>query len=344
MKDEITIVDIAKAANVSISTVSRVLNGKSNVSPKTRQKVEQIIRESDYHPNILAKNLSTSHGNIIGIVIPDVRNPYYANIFVECEKYANEMGYFLLLCNFLNSPEMEKAYYDVLISQRVSAVIHLGGCVDELISDPVNVQYMNRLANHIPIVASGKMDGGDCYFVNFDNIYAVDQVMDYLLSLGHKRIAFVGGRGSVISTVQKRYRYLQLLEKNGLEYGDYYVAEGQTYDEEGGYRAMNQVLSRKDWPTAVIAVNDTSAIGVIKAIRERGLDIPEDISVVSFDDTYLTEVNEPELTSVNNNYDEFCKTLLQDVDFLLKGHPVPRNIEIKPRLVIRKSCCKVKNE
>ena len=340
MKDEITIVDIAKAAKVSISTVSRVINGKSNVNIHTKQKVEQAIKEYDYHPNILAKNLSTAHSNIIGIVIPDVRNPYYSNIFVECEKYANRMGYFLLLCNTLNSPEQEEAYYEVLKSHRVSAIIHIGGCMDDVISDSSCVRRINKVANYIPIIASGKLDGGDCYFVNFDNFYAMDQIMNYLLSLGHKKIAFVGGRDNVISTSQKIYRYQQILEKYGLKYGNNYIAMGQSYDEEGGYRAMKQVLSSKEWPTAVIAINDTSAIGIMKAIREKGLRIPDDISIVSFDDTYITEIADPELTSINNNYDEFCKTLLWNVDQLLKGNRIPRHVEIQPWLVIRNSCGK----
>lgn len=342
MRDEITIFDIAKAANVSISTVSRVLNGKSNVNLDTKQKVEQVIKEYDYHPNILAKNLGMSHSNIIGVVIPDVRNPYYANIFVECEKYAYEMGYSFLLCNFLNSPKLEESYYEALIVHRVSAIIHIGGRVDELVSDSAYVDKINRVANYIPIIASGKLDGGDCYFVNIDNISAVDQIMNYLLSLDHRKIALVGGRGNVISTVQKRSRYKQIMEKNGLKYEDYYISDGQTYDEEGGYEAMRRILAKDDWPTAVIAINDTSAIGIIKAIREKGMKIPDDISVASFDDTYITEIMDPELTSVNNNYDEFCKTLLENVNQLLNGKRVPRNVEILPKLVIRKSCSKRK--
>ncbi len=339
MSDEITIVDIAKEANVSITTVSRVLNGKGNVNINTKQKVEEIIQKYDYYPNIVAKNLCTPHGNIIGVVMPDVRNPHYANIFVGCEKYANDMGYSLLLCNTLNSSELEEKYYEALIAQRVSAIVHIGGRVDELVSDPAYVEHINRIANQIPIIASGKLDGGDCYFVNIDHRAAIDQVMEYLLSLGHKDIALVGGRGDVISTVQKRFRYQQILAKNGLKYGTSYIAEGNTYDDAGGYSAMQKILAGKIIPTAVIAINDISAIGVIRAIHNHGLKIPEDISVASFDDTYITEITEPELTSVNNNYNEYCKTVMQNADALLKGKRVPRYMEIEPKLVIRNSCC-----
>lgn len=343
IKKQVTIYDIAKEAGVSVSTVSRVLTNNANVSKDKKDKVERLIEKYDYKPNAMARGLSETKSNVIGIIASDIRNPFYATLFVECEKAANEYGYRVVLCNSLNNKELEDLQLENLESQRVEAIVQIGGRVDELISDSKYVERVNRIANKIPIIITGKLDGADCYQVNLDEGKSMELILDYLITNGHRDIALIGGRKDVKTTVEKQLRFKQILSRYGIEYCKEFILDGYNYDETGGYQGMQKLFEVGKLPTAIIAINDFTAIGIMRAIKEKGLSIPEDISVMSFDNSFLTDLTIPKLTGIDYNYEEYGKKIIKTAVGAIKGEEVARISLIETRLVVKESCIKIEN-
>ncbi len=338
-KETISIYTIAREAGVSPATVSRVLNGSAKVSEEKRLRVQSLIEKYNFTPNALARGLSSVETKVIGLMVSDIRNPFYATMVVECEKAANERGYLMMLCNSLGSNEMELSYLEKFNSQRVDAVIQIGGKVDELISDTGYVENVNKVASSMPVLITGKLDGADCYQVNIDEGQAMELLIRFLIENGHRDIALLGGRDGVKSTVDKRLRYRQMLWKYGIPVREEYIIDGDSYDIESGSEAMRQFM-REDhpMPTVIIAINDFTAVGVVRTLREAGYEIPEDISVVSFDNTYIAETCMPRLTCVGYDYRMFGHLLIDTAVRAIHKEEPPRVQMVKSRLVIRDSC------
>ncbi len=338
-KGTISIYTIAREAGVSPATVSRVLNGSAKVSEEKRIRVQSLIEKYSFTPNALARGLSNVETKVIGLMVSDIRNPFYATLVVECEKAANERGYLMMLCNSLGSNEMELYYLEKFNSQQVDAVIQIGGKVDELISDTGYVEHVNKIASSMPVLINGKLDGADCYQVNIDEGQAMELLISFLIRNGHRDIALLGGRDNVKSTVDKRLRYRQMLWKYGIPVNEEYIIDGDSYDIESGSEAMRQFI-REDhpMPTVIIAINDFTAVGVVRTLREAGYQIPEDISVVSFDNTYIAETCMPRLTCVGYDYRMFGHLLIDTAVRAIRKEEPPRVQMVKSRLVIRDSC------
>ena len=241
-KGTISIYTIAREAGVSPATVSRVLNGSAKVSEEKRIRVQSLIEKYSFTPNALARGLSNVETKVIGLMVSDIRNPFYATLVVECEKAANERGYLMMLCNSLGSNEMELYYLEKFNSQQVDAVIQIGGKVDELISDTGYVEHVNKIASSMPVLINGKLDGADCYQVNIDEGQAMELLISFLIRNGHRDIALLGGRDNVKSTVDKRLRYRQMLWKYGIPVNEEYIIDGDSYDIESGSEAMRQFI------------------------------------------------------------------------------------------------------
>lgn len=336
-KRGITIYDLAKEAHVSPATVSRVLTGSTNVSSEKRDRIVSLIEKYNYKPNALARGLSDTRTKVIGILTADIRNPYYAAVFIACEQAANNRGYTLILCNSLNDNLLEEHYLEKLEEQRVDAIILVGGRADELVSDQSYVEHVNKISNYIPIIVTGKLDGTDCYQVNLDQVWAVETVMNHLIDKGHTDIALLGGNSSVKSTYEKRQRFRQLMSRRGLSILPEWISDVSSYDDISGYSEMKRLIENGRIPTAIIAINDFAAIGIMRAIKEKGLRIPEDISLVSFDNTYLAEITSPQLSSVDYSYGVYGEKLIDTAIAILDGYEVARVQHIKPNLILRGS-------
>lgn len=339
-----TIYDIAKEAGVSAATVSRVLTGSANVRPEKRERIQGLIDKYHFKPNAMARGLSDTRSKTIGIIAADVRNPFYAQLFVACELAAEELGYTVLLCNSLGQRELELKQLEKLHEQRVDAVIQLGGRADDLESDGEYVEQVNKLLNTVPMAVTGKLDGTQCYRVQIDAVRTMDLLMEHLIKLGHREIALVGGKMKVLSTYEKVQRYRQLLEENGIPFRKELVMADGSYDDETAYRQMNDMLDRGIVPTAVIAINDFSAVGILKSIKEHGFGVPEDISLVSYDNTYIARLTMPQLTSIDYNYEKLGKKLVETVIAALEGRELPELLLMKPTLVERESSGRVRAE
>lgn len=339
----VTIYDIAKEANVSAATVSRVLTNSTNVRSDKKERILTLMEKYNFRPNAMARGLVDTKSKTIGIIVADIRNPFYAEAFVACEAAAKQCGYTVLLCNSYCDKEQEKILLEKLAEKRVDAIIQMGGRADEACTNEDYADHVNRMLQNIPIVVTGKLDGTECYQVQIDAEQSMELVMDYLKELGHERIAFLGGMSSVVSSAVKTDVYWRKLAERGITLGHFYRQEGN-YDYGTGYGAMNAIFEAGGQPTAVIAINETTAIGAMASIREHGLDIPSDISVVSYDNTYLTELFTPRLTGVDYDYGRFGGKLIETVMALIDGKEVPKSQYVKTGLVVRETTARAKGK
>ena len=333
----ITIYDIAREAGVSAATVSRVLTNNANVRNEKKQRVLELIEKYNFKPNAMARSLSDTKSKVIGIIAADVRNPYYADMFVACETAAQKAGYTVMLCNSLGEQIQEEKQLEKLQEQRVDVIIQMGGRVDDLVSNKSYVEKVNQLMNTIPMVVTGKLDGTQCYQVQIDAMKCMDLLTEHLIELGHREIALIGGRMDVLSTFEKFQRYKQNLSKYQIPFREELVSEDGGYDYETGYTYMNRMLEQGIRPTAVIAINDFAAVGIVRSIQEHGLCIPHDISVVSYDNTYVSELLSPKLTTADYNYESFGEKLIETAVAAIEGREMPQIQLLPPTLIVRES-------
>lgn len=310
MKRDVNIYTIAQEAKVSPATVSRVLSGGANVSEEKTRVIRDIMQKYDYRPNALARGLTKSKTETIGIIVADCENPYYARMISTCENECDRRGYLALIADTRTKFELEPLYLRRMIDMRVDAVILLGGLTD---SREISAEYLDlvgTVATKIPVVSTGRLDGVNAFRVSLNEIKAAEVVLSHLLGLGHRKIAFIGGNIGQRSTYDKRVRYRTMLRENGINYRDDYVINS-TYDIDGGYEAVNALLGRLkpyDYPTAIIAINDFSAVGAMSAISEHNLRVPDDIAIVGFDNTYMAKALS--ITSVDYDYLMFGEKLV----------------------------------
>lgn len=332
---KINIYDIAKEAQVSPATVSRVIGGKVKVSEEKKKRVQEVIDKYHFQPNALAKGLSAEKTHIIGIIVSDIRNPYYSQLYVECEKAAALHGYTLLLSDSLGEREREQELLEKLAGQSVDAIIQIGGSVDVWEMEEEYIQRLNHISQSIPVVTSVRQEGLDCYSVSIDEVQSVELAMEHLLQQGHRNIVFVGGNDGVLATRIKKKRFMEMMKEVGTGKKKKYCVPTDAYTMEEGYEAAGKLLENKKIPTAVLAINDIVAMGICKAITQAGLQIPRDIAVASFDNTFIAQLANPPLTSVDYHYEEFGELLIQTVVDAIEGKEQKQHklipIELKER-------------
>jgi LacI family transcriptional regulator len=339
----ITIYDIAKEAGVSPATVSRVLTNSAKVKCDKHAKVLEIVEKYNFKPNALAKGLAETKSRTIGVLAADIRNPYYAALFVACEQAARAIDYTVTLCNSLGEMENEIELLEKMQEQKVDAIIQIGGRADDLVSNIEYVEKVNQIMLTTPVIVTGKLDGTRCHMVRIDSMKAIELLMEHLLGLGHRRIALIGGRQDVLATFEKLQKYKLILKENKIDYDESLVSDDGGYDFETGYIKMNKMLNKGIMPTAVIAINDFAALGIVKSIIEHGYSVPDDISVVSYDNTYMAEMSSPKLTSIDYNYDEFGRKLIDTAVAVTKDDKRGLIRMVTPTLIIRESSAKVRN-
>lgn len=323
--------DVAAAAGVSAATVSRVLNPASDtVRPETRQRVVEAIERLGYRPNDLARALLHRRTNVVGLVLPDISNPYYPNVVRGAEDAASAAGYRVVLCNTDRDVDKTNAYLDTLVKSRADGIIVAGGGADESLSPELFEPYGTR------IVLVGRHDL-PYPSVQVDNVDAAHQATAYLTSLGHRSIAFVAGP-LVSHTVQDRLAgFRAAMEEAGVRMDDRLVQEGD-FQEPGGYAAAGALLGGGVRPTAIVAANDRMAFGVMAALADHGLRVPDDVSLVGFDDVSIASYLRPALTTVaipSYRIGHAAMTMLvEEPDSPLRQ--LPR--VLPTRLVVRDTC------
>ncbi len=326
-----SIAGVAEQARVSVATVSRVLNGHVNVRAETREKVLAAVESSGYRVNELARNLRTAESRLLLTMVPDVGNPFYAEIVRGIDSVARQHGYFMLLCDTGADPGRERSYFDLLRRRRADGAICL---------DPAAVQQaLAEESNTLPWVACCEFDPSvGVPYVGIDNYRAAGDAVRHLLSRGHRRIALINSNDDYLYARQRQQGYLDALRDAGITPDERWRANVNSLDYEAGASAAALLMTWPDAPTAIFAVSDTLAIGVIKWLRSVARRVPDDVAVVGFDDISLAAQIDPPLTTIAQPMRELGETaarlLLQRL--ANRSANVP-GVLLPHRLVVRRS-------
>lgn len=325
--------DVARLAGVSVTTVSRVLNGERYVKEDLKQRVNLAIEELGYAPSHIARSLVRNKTNLIGVIVPDITSSFYATILSSIEEAASDNDYNLLVCNISEDIDKEQKYLNVFQEMRVEGII----IMHEKINDEIR-GIIHKMK--IPVIFSSvKPMEQEFISVIVDDYKAAYDATNYLIGLGHDAIGFIGGDMRDITSGQNRYSgYRNALTNSGIRIIHEYIRFGD-YKVKSGYEQMKELLRVKQPPTAVFAVSDDMAVGAMNCIRDHGLRVPEDISIVGFDGSQLTELTRPTLTSMEQPIHEMGKVTMQVLLKQVETGEVPdRDIILEHRLVARESC------
>ncbi|MGG1879841.1 LacI family DNA-binding transcriptional regulator [Paenibacillus cisolokensis] len=338
MKQEVSIVDVAREAGVSIATVSNVVNGKGRVSTKTIQKVRKVIDELGYTPNLPARNLKTKRTDLIGVVVPTMKpgrlqdNPFYWDLLAGVEEGARDRSFHIILTGIDEATET----FSFVKERRLDGLIVVG--TNE---GSQAVQRVTRLGVPAVFIDSYLKDSG-LYQVNLDDRQGSYRATSYLIEQGHRRIALLIG-----DIPMERIAYYGVLHERWLGYRDALEEAGIPYDPRlmiklptslaGGYKAADQLVELPD-VTAIFSFSDVSAMGVLKGLKEKNKSVPGEYSVIGFDNLFMSEYTSPSLTTVSQNIIEkghaAVRMLLNQID----GEPLSeRRIVLPAGLVVRET-------
>ena len=326
----ITIQDVANAAGVSVATVSRVLNNHPSVSNKTREKVQRIIKELNYQPNLLGRNLRRSETKMILVLLQNISNPFYSKVVKGIEDVGYKNGYHIMVCNTDSDPTKENVYLKLLKNRLVDGVIFMA----PVLSDEELTQIGK---NYCVVQCCEYKESADVSSVSIDNEAASYRAIQHLLGQGHKRIGLINGNSGLISDKQKEKGYKRALADAGMVF-DPQLIQYESYGYRGGLRATKYFLSMERRPTAIFAISDIIAIGAIKEIKSNGLDLPKDMAIVGFDDTGIASMYDPALTTISQpRYDLGRVTMEIMLERIRDNHAQNKRIFLEHNLVIRES-------
>jgi LacI family transcriptional regulator len=328
----LTIHDVAAHVGVSAMTVSRVLNKSTRVAESTRLKIEEAIRQLGYVPNNLARGLRAST-RTLALIIPDVSNPFFTDIVHGAEEVAWQQGYTVFLGNTHSSAEREKHYLYKF----------LGHSIDGLLIAPSGHETKATLddvrARGVPFVlVDASVKGIKSDTVLGDNVVGATQLTEHLISLGHKRIAYIGGRPDISTTQDRERGYKKALTKHGLEIRPDYIYSSHFFRQEG-YDIAKSLARLTTPPTAIFASNNGLAVGVVEALRDLKLRVPQDMALVCFEDVELASALNPFLTVMAQPAKEFGRigaTFL--LERILQPDLAVRSTVLPPSLIVRQSC------
>ncbi|MHD0396452.1 LacI family DNA-binding transcriptional regulator [Staphylococcus simulans] len=320
--------DVARLAEVSTATVSRVLTNTGNVSEKNRKKVLDAVEKLKYYPNSIGRQLRKMETKTILVVVPDITNSFFSNILRGIENTAGEKGYQVLLGDTQNKKADD--YFKYLYEKQVDGMI--------LLTSKLSIGTLKDIYDKFPVVlACETITALDIPTVSINNIEAAETVTEYLIQLGHKNIVHatgpldgILGKNRLLGFENKMRQYNYPIPKENIIEGDFSL--------ESGYKIAEHILSMKDRPTAVFTANDEMAIGVIKVLKERGIRVPADISVVGFDNIKLAEIVAPELTTYSQpNYEIGVKAMELLLEIIDKKEIEGKSVILNGKLIERDS-------
>ena len=329
-----TITDVARLANVSIQTVSAVVNRKSGISEPTRERVLRAIERLQYRPNGIASSLRAQKSQTIGVVIPTIINPFFPEFVRGAEDAASEKGYSIFLCNADEDTEKEIQYLRLLQRHRVAGIL-----VSYVSSPATSQSVLTELASHhLPIAClSTAQPGQGIVSLRVDESEVTRVATQHLLELGHRRIGFVTPPPSKNIAQMRIEGFEKALIEAGLPVRPEYLVDGG-FDLQDGIRGAEQLLSLGRPPTAVVAANDLVAIGVISTLKKQGYRVPADISVVGIDDIQMASLLDPPLTTVSQPIYEMGRLGMENILLRIQSPQMDTSeIVFETRLIIRQS-------
>lgn len=328
-----TIIDVARRANVSVATVSRVINDYEHVNEETRKRVIKAMKEINYTPNIVARNLKKRTSKLIGFVMADIYNPFFASITKGIETVAYENGYNLILCNSRSDESLEKRQLQILRANQVA------GIIISPISD-CSAELQELIERKIPIVlVDNLIPGFEVDVIKINNFEGACKATKHLINLKHKEIGIITGPLNETSALERLDGFLETMEANRIKVNHDFIKEGD-FQKDSGYTKTMELLLSTPSPTALIVSNNLMTIGALEAIRELGIKIPEEISIIGFDNFIyqklialgLTYVSHPEIQIG----EKAAELLIKRIE---KGKAdKPEIINLSPKLILGNSC------
>lgn len=330
--DQVSIKDIARAANVSHPTVSRALRHSPLVNRETAERIRQIAARMGYRPNTVARSLVTKKTHTIGVVVTTIADPFIAEVVSGIEEVANQHGYSVVLSNSNADPDREVQIVHSFHERRVDGIV--------VTSSRVGALYLPLLSRlKVPIVLINNQHPDDDEFVHsvmIDNVAASRAAVQYLIELGHKQIGYLGDAAGFQSDTERFAGYRQALALAGLPFLSQLVAHGDS-KPGGGEQAMEKLIALADSPTAVFCYNDMSALGALRAIYARGLKVPDDISIIGFDDLFFASYLHPLLTTIRQPKQQMGRLAMETVLRLFSGENSKTSIKVNGELIVRES-------
>jgi DNA-binding LacI/PurR family transcriptional regulator len=305
-----------------------VIRGEEGVSPKSREAVLRAIEELNYRPNVIARSLVQRRTSMLGVMISDLRNPYFGDVVSGIQRRAGELGYRVLFNTGDRVPALEETAIESLLQLRVDGLILAGPRIED--------RAIERTSAAVPtVVLNRNTSSTSSDSVTTDNIAGATLAVDHCVALGHARIAHIDG-GSGAGAGVRREGYMRAMRRLGLE--DKILSVEGAFTEEGGYQGARALLARSPLPTAIFAANDICAIGALRALEEAGLRTPADVSVVGFDNTSLAALRQVSLTSVHQFGAEIGQLGVECLfERIERERTKPRHEVVAPTLVVRSS-------
>jgi len=330
---QVTMRDVAKAAEVSVATVSHVLNGTHYVSPDLRKKVEDAIRTLNYRPNKIARALNTKGVPFLALIVPDISNPYWSTVAKAVQDITDKQDYLVIVFST-----------DGIYEREVRFLRSLSGWVSGVIFHPYHVsqeEVKDIVGDDLPMVIIGDFtsdfgpeDKWD--HVISSNLECSEKMVEYLIQLGHTRIAFIKGSEGTPSSAKRFEGYLKAFENVNIPLVEEIIVQGD-YTREGGRNGMKSLLSQTELPTAVFCANDFSALGALEVALSHGLQVPKDISIVGFDDIDEAMYASPPLTTIRQSPANVGTIAAENLIERLEGRERSLTVQLKGSLIVRES-------
>ncbi|MEJ8548989.1 catabolite control protein A [Bacillus velezensis] len=328
----ITIYDVAREANVSMATVSRVVNGNPNVKPTTRKKVLEAIDRLGYRPNAVARGLASKKTTTVGVIIPDISSIFYSELARGIEDIATMYKYNIILSNSDQNLEKELHLLNTMLGKQVDGIVFMGGNITD-----EHVEEFKR--SPVPIVLAASVEEqGETPSVAIDYEQAIYDAVKLFIDKGHRDIAFVSGpMQEPINRSKKLQGYKRALEEAAIPFNEQFVAEGD-YTYDSGMEALQSLMSLDRKPTAILSATDEMALGIIHAAQDQGLSIPDDLDIIGFDNTRLSLMVRPQLSTVVQPTYDIGAVAMRLLTKLMNKEPVEEHIvELPHRIELRQS-------
>jgi len=329
----LNIYDIAEEACVSITTVSRVLNHKENISKKTKDKVEKVLKKYNYIPNAIARGLVSKSMKSIGIVTTNITDMHHAKSAYIMEREFNKLGYSVILCNTGAKTEESINYIKMLSERNIDGIILMGSVFNN--NNDIQSSISTYLSNIPTVLQNGFLNIENTYSVLVDDSYGIAMCVDHLFEKGHSDIVYVKDMDTY-SAEQKKEGFLVGMSKHGLKLDDNSIINTEC-GLDGGRSAVKELVKSNKKFTAIIFGEDITAIGAIKELRDLDINVPKDVAIIGFNNSILAKCCYPELTSVDNKVETTSFLSVKLLSDLIEKKNVTSNILVRPALVIRKS-------
>jgi LacI family transcriptional regulator len=323
----VTIYDVAREANVSMATVSRVVNGNPNVKPATRKKVLEVIERLGYRPNAVARGLASKKTTTVGVIIPDISSTFFAELARGIEDIATMYKYNIILSNSDQNKEKELHLLNTMLGKQVDGIVFMGGNIT-----PEHVDEFEK--SPVPIVLAGSIEESakiPSVNINYEQA-AYDAVLSFI-EKGHKQIGIaIGPLHEPINEAKKLAGYKRALSEAGIEYKEELVAEGD-YTYDSGIEAFEKLMEASVKPTAIFAGSDEMALGVVHGAEDKGFSVPNDVEVISSDNTRLALMVRPQLTSVVQPLYDIGAVAMRLLTKYMNKEKVTENIVVLPHRI-----------